>query len=156
MKNFSKLMTITFAVVLAFCSANNAAISSPANFKYAVVDVPKVVASSKQVTALKNEQNAKLRELSQFVQNANKQLQSETDAQKKQALEKKLNTEFASKKAAVEKNYAAKLEAIDKSISSVIAQKAKAKGFDLVLAKGVVLYATEGTDITNEIMQSVK
>lgn len=156
MKKSSKILTIAFAAIMAIGAGSNAVVQA-ADFKYAVVDVPKVVASSKQVAALKNEQNTKMRELSQFVQNANKQLQAETNATKKQALEKKLNSEFASKKEAVEKNYASKLEAIDKNISNVIAQKAKAKGFDLVLAKGVVLYTgASATDITNEVMQSVK
>ena len=91
MKKVSKLMSIVFAAVLAIGIANNSAFSSPANFKYAVVDVQQVVAASKQVQALKTEQNAKMRELSQFIQNANKQLQAETDATKKAALETKLN-----------------------------------------------------------------
>lgn len=156
MKILSKLFTVIFIAVLSFFSTANTAISAPNNFTYAIVDVPRVVASSKQVAALQNEQTAKLRELSQFVQTANKKLQDEKDAQKKAALEKKFNNELAIKKAAIEKNYAAKLEAIDKNISNIIIQKAKAKGFDLVLAKSVVLYSGTGVDITNEVMQAVK
>ena len=70
------------------------AISSPNNFTYAVVDVPQVVAASKQVNALKAEQATKLRELSQFVQTANKQLQAEPDETKKKALEQQLNKQL--------------------------------------------------------------
>ena len=51
--------------------------------------------------------------------------------------------------------YAQKLQAIDKSISAVIAQQAKANGYKLVVAKSVVLYS-EGTDITNDVMKAVK
>lgn len=156
MNFLSKLFTIIFIAVLSVCTTNNMAISAPNNFTYAIVDVQKVVASSKQVAALKNEQTAKMRELSQFIQTANKKIQDEKDAQKKAALEKKLNSELAIKKAAIEKNYAAKLEAIDKNISAIIMSKAKTKGFDLVLAKSVVLYSGSGVDITNEVMQAVK
>ena len=155
MKKVSKLMSIVFAAVLAVGMTCNTAFSSPANFKYAVVDVQQVVAASKQVKALKEEQNAKMRELSQFIQNANKQLQAETDATKKAALETKLNKELNTKKDAMEKNYAAKLKKIDDSIAATIAQKAKAGGYDLVLAKGIVLYST-GTDITKEVITAVK
>lgn len=156
MKKVSKLMTVVCSAVMLIGAANNFAMSSPNNFTYAVVDVPQVVAASKQVNALKAEQATKLRELSQFVQTANKQLQAEPDATKKKALEQKLNKQLQDKKAAVDKNYAAKLEAIDKSISGAIAKEAKAKGLDIVIAKGVVLYGTAGTDITADIIKAVK
>lgn len=156
MRKVSKLMTVVCSAVMLIGAANNFAMSSPNNFTYAVVDVPQVVAASKQVNALKAEQATKLRELSQFVQTANKQLQAEPDATKKKALEQKLNKQLQDKKAAVDKNYAAKLEAIDKSISGAIAKEAKAKGLDFVLAKGVVLYGTAGTDITADIIKAVK
>lgn len=156
MKKVSKLMTVVCSAVMLIGAANNFAMSSPNNFTYAVVDVPQVVAASKQVNALKAEQATKLRELSQFVQTANKQLQAEPDATKKKALEQKLNKQLQDKKAAVDKNYAAKLEAIDKSISGAIAKEAKVKGLDIVLAKGVVLYGTAGTDITADIIKAVK
>ena len=156
MKKVSKLMTVVCSAVMLIGAANNFAISSPNNFTYAVVDVPQVVAASKQVNALKAEQATKLRELSQFVQTANKQLQAEPDETKKKALEQQLNKQLQDKKAAVDKNYAAKLEAIDKSISGVIAKKSKEKGLDIVLAKGVVLYGTAGTDITADIIKAVK
>lgn len=155
MRKVSKLMSIAMAAVLTIGLANNAAISSPANFKYAIVDVQKVVESSKQVQALKTEQNKKMRELSEFVQNANKQLQAEPDANKKKALETKLNNELNTKKAAIEKSYADKLKKIDANITAAIAQKAKQSGYDLVVAKGVVLYST-GTDITSEVISAVK
>ena len=51
--------------------------------------------------------------------------------------------------------YAQKLQAIDKNISAVIAQQARANGYKLVVAKSVVLYS-EGTDITNNVMKAVK
>lgn len=156
MKKVSKLMTVVCSAVMLIGAANNFAMSSPNNFTYAVVDVPQVVAASKQVNALKAEQATKLRELSQFVQTANKQLQAEPNETKKKALEQQLNKQLQDKKAAVDKNYAAKLEAIDKSISGAIAKKAKEKGLDIVLAKGVVLYGTAGTDITADIIKAVK
>ena len=69
-------------------------------------------------------------------------------------MENKYNKELNVKRNAIQKDYAKKLASIDKSISAVIAQKAKAASYDIVLAKGVVLYG--GTDITAEITKSVK
>ena len=152
MKNMVKLLVVTLCLMFATVNCPNV---QAADFKYATVDVQKVVTSSKQVNALKTEQNAKMRELSEFVQKANKQLSQTSDQKKKEELEKKLNTELNNKKIKMEKEYASKLEAIDKNISNVISNVAKQKGFELVLAKGVVLYG-KGTDITDEVIQLVK
>ena len=61
---------------------------------------------------------------------------------------------MSNKKQAIDKNYATKLEAIDKSISAQIASQAKLGGYYIVLAKGVVLYG--GTDITDAVKKAVK
>ena len=151
MKNMIKLIVVTLCLMF---TVNCPSVQAAA-LKYATVDVQKVVASSKQVIALKSEQNAKMRELSEFVQKANKQLADTTDQKKKADLEKKLNTELNNKKIKMEKEYAQKLEAIDRTISNVISNVAKQKGYELVLAKGVVLYGN-GTDITNDVIEFVK
>ena len=62
--------------------------------------------------------------------------------------------ELAAKKAAMDKNYATKLSAIDDSISKQIEAQAKAGGYDIVLAKGAVLYG--GSDITEAVKKAVK
>lgn len=122
--------------------------------KIAVVDVASVVASSSQVKALKKEQEAKTKEIVSFIEKARKDVAATTDVKKKQALEDKYNKELASKKAAMDKNYAAKLTAIDSTISKQIEAQAKAAGYDIVLAKGAVLYG--GSDITEAVKKAVK
>lgn len=149
---FLSVSLVAFAIGLA---AGNYAVSDvPSNFKVAVVDVQKVVASSSQVKALKDEQRKKGQELAKFIETAKTNLDKETDAKKKRALEEKYNKEFQAKREAIAKNYETKLLAIDKDISNAIDSNAKANGYDLILAKGVVL--SGGTDITNEISKVVK
>ena len=153
MKNEIKFV---LAGVLAFViglSVNNFAMSDVTN-KIAVVDVQAVVNSSSQVQALKKEQQAKAKEIVAFVEKARKEVAATADVKKKQALEDKYNKELNTKKAAMDKNYATKLEAIDKAISAQIANQAKAANYDIVLAKGVVLYG--GTDITEAVKKAVK
>lgn len=133
---------------------NNPALSDIASTRVAVVDVNKVVAGSKQVNALKVEQQNKINSLRSFVATAKQNVSKEKDATKKKALEAKYNKELQNKTAAIEKEYAQKLQAIDANISNVISVSAKAKGYNLVLAKGVVLYG--GTDITADVIKSVK
>ena len=155
MKNNFKILAIALAAFVVGMSVNNYAVSEiPSDFKVAVVDVQKIVASSSQVKALKEEQKKKGQELSKFIETAKTALDKETDAKKKKALEEKYNKEFKTKREAIAKNYETKLLAIDKNISTVIDTKAKNDGYSLVLAKGVVL--SGGTDITDEISKQVK
>lgn len=148
-----KIFTIgvlTFAAGIAF---SNFAMSDVPS-KIAVVDVQQVVNSSSQVQALKKEQQAKMKEVVAFVEKARKEVAATTDVKKKQALEEKYNKELNTKKAAMDKNYSDKLTAIDSAISKQIETQAKAGGYDVVLAKGVVLYG--GSDITEAVKKAVK
>ena len=117
------------------------------------VDVQKVVNESKQVQTLKKEREAKTKEMVQFVEKARKEIASTTDVKKKQALEEKYNKEFLNKKEKADKDYSEKLKNIETSISNVIAQEAKAKGYDIVITKSNVLYTTK--DITKDIISAV-
>ena len=153
MNNKIKILAVgllTFASGIAF---SNFAMSEVPS-KIAVVDVQEVVNSSSQVQALKKEQQAKMKEVVSFVEKARKEVAATTDVKKKQALEEKYNKELNTKKTAMDKNYADKLTAIDSTISKQIEAQAKAGGYDIVLAKGVVLYG--GSDITDAVKKAVK
>ena len=155
MKNNLKILTISLVAFAIGLTAGNYAISDvPANFKVAVVDVQKVVASSAQVKALKEEQKKKSQDLAKFIETAKTNIDKEKDDKKKVALEKKYNKEFQAKRQDIAKNYETKLLAIDKNITETINANAKTNGYDLVLAKGAVL--SGGTDITAEITKAVK
>ena len=153
MNNKIKILAVgllTFASGIAF---SNFAMSDVPS-KIAVVDVQEVVNSSSQVQALKKEQQAKMKEVVSFVEKARKEVAATTDVKKKQALEEKYNKELNTKKTAMDKNYADKLTAIDSTISKQIEAQAKAGGYDIVLAKGVVLYGC--SDITDAVKKAVK
>ena len=153
MNNKIKILAVgllTFASGIAF---SNFAMSDVPS-KIAVVDVQEVVNSSSQVQALKKEQQTKMKEVVSFVEKARKEVAATTDVKKKQALEEKYNKELNTKKTAMDKNYADKLTAIDSTISKQIEAQAKAGGYEIVLAKGVVLYG--GSDITDAVKKAVK
>lgn len=153
MNNKFKFLAVGISAFVIGLSLNNIAVSDVPS-KIAVVDVSSVVNSSSQVQALKKEQQAKAKDLMTFIEKARKDVAATTDTKKKQALEDKYNKELNTKRAAMDKNYATKLEAIDKSISAQIANQAKTGGYDIVLAKGVVLYG--GSDITEAVKKAVK
>ena len=120
----------------------------------AIVDVQAVVASSAQVKSLKKEQQTKIQDLEKWLKTAQADVEKQQTKEGKEKLLKKYNAEFAKKKEAVAKNYQTKLQAIDNSITETISNEAKAKGYDLVITKGVVIYG--GTDITKDIIKIVK
>lgn len=150
--NFKFLLVCVLSFVIGIM-ANNFALSDMPT-KIAIVDVPQVVNASAQVVALKKDQEKKANELVSFIEKARKDVASATDVKKKQTLEEKYSKELLSKKDAMEKAYALKLAEIDKSISKQIETQAKNNGYDIVLAKSVVLYG--GEDITEAIKKAVK
>ena len=122
--------------------------------KIAVVDVQAVVAQSQQVKALKQEQAKKIQDLEKWLKTVNEDVAKQKTDDGKKKLTEKYNAEFAKKKEAIAKDYQARLQAIDKSISDTIAQQAKSKGYDIVISKGMVLYG--GDDITADVTKVVK
>lgn len=150
-----KIVPITvIAFMLGICVNNFAMSNVPANYKVAVVDISKVVSSSKQVATLKSEQQAKMSQIKKIYETAQNQALKEKDAKKRNEIMKKAETSVIKIKSENDKIYAKKLADIDKSISATIQAQAKKSGYDLVLAKGVVLYG--GNDITAEVQKLVK
>ena len=122
--------------------------------KVAVVDVQAVVSKSAQVQALKKEQQAKMQELDKWLKSARADVEKQQTKEGKEKLLNKYNADFAKKKEAIAKNYQTKLQAIDKSITDTISAQARAKGYDMVISKGVVIYG--GDDITADVQKVVK
>lgn len=155
MKTGVKILLVSVITFIAGLSVNNFAISdTPDLFKIAIVDIPKVIDSSPQAAALKAEQKKEFTDLASFVGKARVDIDKEKDPSKKKALEEKYQNEFNSKRNVIEQNYENKLVAINNDISAKIAACAKANNYNIVLAKGVVLYG--GEDITPEVIKNVK
>ena len=122
--------------------------------RIAVVDVQAVVSKSAQVQALKKEQQAKMQDLEKWLKTAQADVQKQQTKEGKEKLLKKYNTEFGKKKEAIAKDYAARLQAVDKSITDTIATQARLKGYNMVISKGVVVFG--GDDITADVQKVVK
>ena len=122
--------------------------------RIAVVDVQAVVSKSAQVQALKKEQQSKMQELEKWLKTAQADVQKQQTQEGKEKLLKKYNAEFAKKREAIAKDYTARLQAVDKSITDTIATQARLKGYNMVISKGVVVYG--GDDITADVQKFVK
>ena len=132
---------------------NNFAMSN-VNQKIAVVDVSQVVTKSAQVQALKKEQAKKMEDLQKWVKTVKSDVEKQKTQESKIKLAQKYDSELVKKREAIAKDYQAKLQKIDKSITDTITNQAKASGYDVVLTKSVVLYG--GDDITATIAKAVK
>lgn len=148
MKKTSILLALVATLTLGLCTA------CKFQTKVAVVDLAAVVSNSEQVKALQAEQNAKAQELTQWLQNAQKEVNKEKDEAKKNELLQKYNAEFAQKREALAQQYAAALQKVDASITETITNEAKKLGYTLVLAKGTTIYG--GDDITEQVAKVVK
>ena len=146
----TSLIVLVLGLSLGF---NNFAMASEVK-KIAVVDVNKIVASSNQVKALKEEQEKKMKDLQKWLTTVREDVAKQKTKEGKEKLIAKYDETFAKKQEAIKKNYAEKLMAIDRNISGVIAKEAQAQGYDMVLSKGIVLYG--GDDITSEIEKHIK
>ena len=155
-KCFAKLFIGCFAIGLGIgIGSNNMAISNvPSNFKVAVVDVAHLVSNSQQVKALKDEQLKNKTELENFIKTARANVDKQTNAVRKKQMTETYDKELNAKRKAMQTTYNQKLQKIESNINNVIAQRAKAEGYSLILSKSSVLYG--GTDITNIVSQYVK
>ncbi len=148
-------LLIAMAVVFTLgFSADNYGFCENANLKIGIVDIPQVVSKSSQVEALKKEQIKKAEDFRNYIEKAKADVAKQTSDDKRRELTLKYEKEIAARQAAEAKEYAKKLADIDKNISTTITQKAKEQGYDMVFAKGTILYG--GEDITDMISKSVK
>ena len=146
-----KKITLSLLAALVIFGFNSAAI---AETKVAVIDVQAVVSKSAQVQALKKEQAKKMEDLQKWLKVVRADVEKQKTEEGKAKLVKKYDAEYAKKQAEIRKTYTEKLQEIDKSINATIAERAKAKGYDMIISKGVVVYG--GDDITADVLKFVK
>lgn len=152
-KNLLTLALCSFAFGLGF-GANNIAFSDVAPSKVAYVNVPKLLEASKTLKAAQDTQLKQTKDMLKWYDTASADIQKQTTKAGKDALIKKYEAQLTQKKNTIKDAYSKKVNQVDSQLSSAIATKAKAMGYDLVLRKDSVLFG--GTDITAQILPLVK
>ncbi len=146
---------VAVAAVVALCLCFGCCTScSKKTASIAIVDINAIVANSKQVMALKNDQVAKSQELATWLQEAEKAVEAEKDAAKKEALLKQYSAEFAAKRDENNQYYNRQLQILDANITQLIINEARKQGYNVVLAKSNVVYGEN--DITADVVKLVK
>lgn len=157
MRKTSKIFTlVAFLSVLSIANLSPTktfAKSSP-NFNVAIVDVQKIVESSPEISALKTSRKNDMESLVKFAETARDDVAKEANETKKKTLEDSYNKELNIRKVNFDNEYSKKLSDYDKNVTTIISNKAKTLGYDLVLTKSCVLNG--GVDITGEIIKELK
>ena len=152
-KNLLTLTLCAFAFGLGF-GVNNIALSDVAPSKVAYVNVAKLLETSKILKAAQDAQIKETKDMLKWYDTASAYIQKQKTEAGKKSLINKYEAQLTKKKNTIKDTYAKKVNEVDKQLSSAIATKAKALGYDLVLRKDSVLFG--GTDITAQILPLVK
>ena len=133
---------------------NNFAFCDGTAPKIAYVNVSKLLASSKVIKAAQDARKKQTTEMLKWYDSASADIQKQQTAAGKQELIKKYEAQLTTKKKTINDAYTKKLNEADKQIESVLSQKAKELGYDIVLRGDSVLFG--GTDITAHVAPLVK
>ena len=147
------LVLCSFAFGLGF-GFNNVAFSNVATSKIACVNVSKLLTVSKALQQAEADREKQTNDMLKWYDKASADIQKQQTEAGKKTLINKYEAQLTQKKKAIKDNYAKKVNSIDKQLDTVITQKAKAMGYDLVLRKDSVLFG--GVDITEQILPLVK
>jgi len=153
----NKNFTMAFSCIIAFIfglGINNIAMSDIDINKIAYVDVNKLVASSNIIKQAQNIRDIQTREMLNWYDNANTEIQKQKTKETKDMLIKTYESQLQQKKKTIKENYTREVKKADNQMDSVIKQKAKELGYVLVFKKESLLYG--GEDITSQILPLVK
>ena len=130
------------------------ATKSPAQIpSFGVVDVQWLVDHIKEVQILRQEHQANLAALQQWVKAANAEIAAQNMPEDKNSLSQKYQLELNQKQQAMQQNHLQKVQAVDANLSKLIADVAKKENLDYVFAKGTLVFG--GLDITQKVADAM-
>ena len=130
------------------------ATKSPAQIpSFGVVDVQWLVSHIKEVQILRQEHQANLVALQQWVKAANAEIAAQSVSEDKNSLSQKYQLELNQKQQAMQQSHLQKVQAVDANLSKLIADVAKQEKLDYVFAKGTLVFG--GQDITQKVADAM-
>lgn len=155
MKNKILATLIVISAFIAGYSINSIAISNTTpEYKIAVVDIATILKNSKEINALKLEQEKQMQNMQTTIDKAKAEISKEQDPVKIAQLEEKYRNEINKQKLALDTSYNNKLTAIDNKIKTAVVEKARSMNYNMVLPKNTVLFG--GDDITEQVATIIK
>lgn len=120
----------------------------------AVVNLELVLEQSPQLSAIRKDNEAKLNELSLWVDEVNKEIDAEKDDVKHQKLAEQYRKLTHEKEMVIKQEYNNRLKEVDAEITSLIDRVAKQHGCNAVFANTSMV--TGGKDITDDVIKEFK
>lgn len=120
----------------------------------AVVDVNRIVMSSKELAALNSERAAQVQNLKKMAEEANDKINKENKEEEKKKLSEKYLAEINVKKEGFDKEYAAALQAADQKLTGIITAVAEKEGLKAVVARTSMVAG--GVDITDAVIEQIR
>ncbi len=124
------------------------------NTKIAVVNITRIVEKSEKVKELREDNNKKLNELENWIEESRKKIQKENDKKKKEQLVDQYQDIARQKEDIIKQNYNTKLQEIDNEITEVIKKIAKKNKCNMILLSSAIMHG--GLDITPEVINELK
>ena len=120
---------------------------------FGVVDIQWLVSHIKEVQILRQEHQANLAALQQWVKSANAEIAAQNMPEDKNSLAQKYQQELSQKQQVMQQNHLQKVQAVDANLSKLIADVAKQEKLDYVFAKGTLVFG--GQDITQKVADAM-
>ena len=143
---------ILVALLVAFaCGVYVKSIFTPS---IAVVNLEQVLEQSPKLNAIRKDNEVKLNELTQWIDDVNKEIDAETDAVKHQKLANQYRKLTSEKEKVIKQEYNNRLKEVDAEITALIDKVAKEHGCNVVFANTSMV--SGGKDITAEVIKELK
>lgn len=143
---------ILVALLVAFtCGVYVKSIFTPS---IAVVNLEQVLEQSPKLNAIRKDNEVKLNELTQWIDEVNKEIDAETDAVKHQKLANQYRKLTSEKEKVIKQEYNNRLKEVDAEITALIDRVAKQHGCNFVFANTSMV--TGGKDITDDVIKELK
>lgn len=123
------------------------------NPSFGVVDIQWLVNHIKEVQILRQEYQANLAALQQWVKAANTEIAAQNIPEDKNALVQKYQVELNQKQQIMQQSHLQKMQIVDANLNKLIADVAKKEKLDYVFAKGALIFG--GQDITQKIADAM-
>ena len=121
---------------------------------FAIVDLQRVVLSSKEIAALNAARQGQIQELKKMADDANEKIKEEKNEEAKRQLSQQYLNEINAKRDTYDRVHASGLQAADQTLNTVINKIAAEKGLSVIINKNAVVNG--GTDITDAVVDAVK
>lgn len=143
---------ILVALLVAFaCGVYVKSIFTPS---IAVVNLEQVLEQSPKLNAIRKDNEAKLNELTQWVDEVNKEIDAETDKEKHLRLANQYRKLTSEKENVIKQEYSNRIKEVDAEITALIDKVAKQHGCNAVFANTSMV--TGGKDITEDVIKELK